>query len=184
MPFFVLTLKQSNVNRPQWRAIVLFLLIGWMILMIARTREYDLQAKGIDEVLSRMEPKNRALSLIFDSTPETNIAPVFLHFPSWYSAKKQGVVDVSFALFHPELVAYKESAIPSVGIGYEWDPQTFNWRGWGADKYRYFVVHAPFDFGASLAYGSPCQIYFVTRSENWWLYERDSKCNPTLRLPD
>ena len=178
LPFFVIGLERSQAERPAWRAAIVFLLIGWMTVTITASRLYAAEARGFTQVLSAMEPGERALSLMFIQTSKASPAPVFLHFPAWYSATKQGVVDMNFAVFPVELVRYKPSVPPPNPIVSEWHPQTFRWKEWRGGTYRYFVVHAPVDLGYRLFGRAPCSVSLVARADNWWLYEKDSSCNP------
>jgi hypothetical protein len=140
------------------------------------TVRYDAEARGFREVMSAMQPNERALSLMLMQHMNASPAPVFLHFPAWYSATKQGVVDMNFAMFPVALVRYRPSLPsqdPSVS---EWHPQTFRWAEWRGDMYRYFVVHAPVDLKYRLFGWAPCPVSLVAHSDNWWLYENDPQC--------
>lgn len=176
LPFFLLTLQRSDHERLAWRAATIFLLIAWIILTSTKVIRYDAETKGFEQILARMEPNERVLSLMFLKDSEVSPAPVFLHFPAWYSAEKKGVVDMSFAVFPIEPVRYRASVPPPDPIVSEWHPQTFRWHEWRGGQYRYFVVHAPVDLGYRLFAWAPCPVRLVTRSDNWWLYEKDSPC--------
>jgi hypothetical protein len=178
LPFFVIGLERSPAVRPIWRVAVIFLLIGWMAVTISASRLYAAEARGFTQVLSAMQPGERALSLMFIKTSEASPAPVFLHFPAWYSATKQGVVDMNFAVFPVVLVRYRTSVPPPDPTVSEWHPQTFRWREWRGGDYRYFVVHAPLDLGYRLFAWAPCPVSLVARSDSWWLYEKDPRCGP------
>jgi hypothetical protein len=147
-------------------------------MTISATLRYDAEARGFKQILSDMEPNQRALSLMFIQTSQGFPAPVFLHFPAWYSATKQGVVDVNFAVFAVELVRYRPGEVPTDPMVSEWHPQTFRWSQWHGGMYRYFVVHAPVDLGYRLFGWAPCPVSLVAHSDNWWLYEKDPRCNP------
>jgi hypothetical protein len=177
LPFFVIGLEGSQVARSVWRAAVIFLLVGWMTLTVSASRLYAAEARGFAHILSAMEPGERALSLMFIKTSEASPAPVFLHFPAWYSATKQGVVDRNFAVFPVVLVRFRPSVPPPDPIVSEWHPQTFRWREWRGGTYRYFVVHAPLDLGYRLFAWAPCPVSLVAHSDNWWLYEKDARCS-------
>jgi hypothetical protein len=180
LPFFVIGLEQPKALRPAWRGALLVLLIGWIAFTTSRAIRYDAVARDFDHVLSSMEPNQRALSLVFVPDSELYSSPVFLHFPAWYSATKEGVVDMNFALWPTELVLYRPADTPPVKIGFEWNPQTFTWSHWGADAYRYFVVRAPFEAGRELFRLAPCRVSLVAHSGDWWLYEKAPSCSPSL----
>ncbi len=176
LPFFLLGMGPSEKIRPAFRAAVVVVIIGWMVILTARTMRYDSDARDFNQILSKMDSNQRALSLMFLRDTESFPSAVFLHFPAWYSAQKMGVVDCSFALFYPELVAYKPSNIPAVQEGFEWVPQAFTWDGTHGGDYRYFVVHAPIDLGGFLFPRAPCRITLAAHSNLWWLYEKDPRC--------
>ncbi len=178
LPFFLLILRRGDGERPAWRAVAVFLLIGWIVIASAKVVRYEAEVRGFDQVLSRIEPNQRVLSLMFLQNAEVSPAPVFLHFPAWYSATKKGVVDMNFAVFPIEPVRYLPSVPRPDPIVSEWHPQTFRWREWRGGTYRYFVVHAPVDLGYRLFAWAPCPVSLVARSDNWWLYEKDPRCNP------
>ena len=154
----------------------LILVVGfWTTYVSWQTLVYEREAGGFTQVLARMEPGERALSLIFHPNSEASIAPSFLHYPAWYSALKGGVVDPSFAWTHVELVQYRPEARPVAGVfGFEWNPQAFEWSTYQGERYRYFVARSPVDLGWSLFHAAPCRIDLVIHAGEWWLYERTS----------
>ncbi len=183
LPFFLMTLQHAEVERPALRRAVVFLLIGWIAIASAKVIRYNAEVKGFDEVLSKMEPNERVLSLMFLHFSDESPAPVFLHFPAWYSAKKHGVVDMNFAVFPIEPVRYNSTVpAPDPSVS-EWHPQSFRWTVWRGDTYRYFVVHAQFDLGYRLFAWAPCPVSLVAQSGNWWLYEKDPRCTSTDASP-
>ncbi|MGA3128947.1 MAG: hypothetical protein ABSD13_19810 [Candidatus Korobacteraceae bacterium] len=99
------------------------MLVAWISMTISATLRYDAEARGFKQILSDMEPNQRALSLMFIQTSQGFPAPVFLHFPAWYSATKQGVVDVNFAVFAVELVRYRPGEVPTDPMVSEIRPQ-------------------------------------------------------------
>lgn len=116
LPFFVVGLGRSCALRPVWRGAVIVLLIAWIALMTSNAIRYDADARGFEQILSSMEPNQRALSLMFIQGNELYPSPVFLHFPAWYSATKEGVVDMNFALWPTELIRYRPDKVPRVRI--------------------------------------------------------------------
>jgi hypothetical protein len=176
LPFFVLGMERSSTSRPAWRAAPVFILLAWICVLISVTENYEIEAKGFTQILSAMQPNQRALSLMFLQNTKASPAPVFLHLPAWYSATKQGVVDMSFAVFPVALVRYRPTLPSQDRSVSEWRPETFEWETWHGDLYRYFVVHATVDLGPRLFGRAPCPVSLVTRSDNWWLYEKDPQC--------
>ncbi len=176
LPFFVIGLGTGTSSRPTWRAAILPLLFAWISIIIVATLTFEAEAAGFNQLLSAMEPNQRTLSLMFMQATKASPAPVFVHYPAWYSATKQGVVDMNFAAFPVALVRYRPSLPPGDPSVSEWYPQTFRWSTWRGGAYRYFVVHAPVDLGYRLFGWVPCPVSLVTRSGNWWLYEKEPRC--------
>jgi hypothetical protein len=148
----------------------------WVAVVSQRALRFNSEIKGFPEILASMEPGQRVLSLIFDRHDPAAIAPVFLHFPAWYSAQKQGVVDVNFALFNVEPVTYRRENPPAVKLGFEWNPEKFDWRANHGELYRYFLVRTPPDLHYEdikefLFKGATCPISLRYRENGWWLYE-------------
>jgi hypothetical protein len=176
LPFFLIGLKPPETPRPLWRAVAVFLIVGWMGFFTARTMRYDSDARDFNQILSKMDPNQRALSLMFTNGSDSFPTPVFIHFPAWYSATKNGVVDGSFSRGYQMLVVYKPFKSPTGQEGIEWFPQTFNWNRTHGGDYRYFVVHAPVDMGLKLFRGARCRVTLTAHSNLWWLYEKDPQC--------
>lgn len=177
LPFFVIGLQKSASSQLAWRAATVFVLVAWISIIVAQTMSFEAEARGFKQIASAMAPNERALSLMFLQDTKASPAPVFVHFPGWYSATKNGVVDMNFAVFPVALVRYRPSLSAQDPTVSEWHPQTFRWRAWRGSQYRYFVVHAPVDLGYRLFEWAPCPVTLVTQAGNWWLYEKDSRCS-------
>jgi hypothetical protein len=153
------------------------LVIGLIVAAAQRAAAFSRETIGFQEALSRMEPGQRVLSLAFDHEDGVSIAPTFLHFPSWYAAQKQGIVDPSAAMMHPELVVYRPGQTPEAVLwDFEWDPEEFNWSDYSGEQYRYFVVRSRADMESSLFSHASCPISLRFHQEEWWLYERAAVC--------
>jgi hypothetical protein len=195
LPFFLCVLTAPRATPPLGRVVVVLFVVFWVILLGIRTLRCNADAQGFAKILDAMEPNQRALSLIFNPwpteqppsasggliaffAPVTDLvrAPVFVHYPQWYSAMRMGVVDVSFALVYSELVVYRSDRMPAVELGFELEPETFSWSRVDGGLYRYFIFRAPVDPGASLFRDAPCRVALVARSNEWWLYEKDPQC--------
>ena len=150
---------------------------GWIAYMSINALQFNREADGFQNILSKMEPNNRAISLIFSRDDSHSIAPTFIHFPAWYSAIKNGVTNPSFAETYIEPVTYKKEYIPKANFqGFAWNPQLFNWPRHEGYQYDYFVVRAPVDVGAFIFRTAPCRIQLVAQSQKWWLYRPAPEC--------
>lgn len=179
LPLFLITLQQpADRPWPRWTWPVATLLVaGWIGVVSTNVLHYEAEAAGFDAIVGHMEPAQRALGLEFERDSRGTIAPPFLHFASWYSALKGGVVDPNFAGTHVQLVLYKPEARPPARLGFEWVPRLFDWNLLRGGDYRYFVVKAEADHGPWIFGGSPCGGRLVHHVNHWWLYERNT-CGP------
>jgi hypothetical protein len=152
---------------------------GWIGYMSVHAVQLNKDMEGFDDVVAKMEPGRRALSLVFQRDDSHSIAPVFLHFPSWYAALKSGITDPSFANSLQLPVIFKPEHVPKAKpYGFEWNPQWFDWQRFDGGLYDYFVVRAPVDTAGYLFKNSPCAVALAARSGQWWLYQKDPQCQP------
>lgn len=84
------------------------------------SKEFEIFIEGLDS-------NKRVLSLVFDKESYSLSNPfVYLHFPLWYQAEKQGFVDFNFAWFSPQVVRFNVDMAPEVRPSFEWLPHEFN----------------------------------------------------------
>ena len=181
LPLFLITLTEPAGRRwPRWLWPACALVVtGWIGFVSANAIRYQADADGFEQILARMEPRDRALSVIFDRDSDGTIAPPFLHFPAWYSAVKGGLVDPSAAGLHVELVLFRPGSEPPARLlAFEWNPGVFEWERFGGARYRYFVVRAPLDLGARMFQGATCAVRLAHHVNSWWLYEKAPGCAP------
>jgi hypothetical protein len=180
LPLFLITLRQPEGRTwPRWTwAACALIVAGWIGVVAINAREYEADAGGFEEILAHMAPGERALSVVFDRDSRGTIAPPFLHFPSWYSALKSGLVDPSGAAgwaFMP--VQYRPEWLPPLRtLGFEWTPGLFDWKASGGAHYRYFIVRAPRDLGPEMFRQATCRIHLAYQVNHWWLFEKDPGC--------
>ena len=86
----------------------------WIGYMSVHAVQFNKDMEGFDDVVAKMEPGKRALSLVFQRDDSHSIAPVFLHFPSWYAALKSGITDPSFAQL-PAVAGYLQTGTCAQG---------------------------------------------------------------------
>lgn len=136
--------------------------------------------RGFSQLLAEMAPKERVLSLVVYPESGVGIAPLFLHFPAWYTAEKGGFTDPSFASLGIEPICFRKDSVPPARTtGFEWFPGSFTWGSHEGSLYRYFVVKFPADAGPHFFRAATCSVRLIDHSGEWWLYEADSKCGST-----
>ncbi|MBC8733171.1 hypothetical protein [Paraburkholderia sp. UCT2] len=138
-----------------------------------RLHRFAVENAPLDALLSRTEPDQRALSLIFDrASPAYRSPAAYEHQSLWYQAEKHGFVDPNFATYVPQIARFRPGMMPMAPLTLEHDPAGFEWNKDNGRLYRYFFVRKegplPKDFFAN----SECDVALVTHEGEWSLYER------------
>ena len=180
VPLFLFALEApsaANTRSIIFNSVAVLVVAGLFTSAVVRAATFRRETEGFQRALALMAPGQRILSLPFDHEDGVSIAPTFLHFPSWYTAQKQGVVDPNAAIFLPELVTYRPGAAPEAVLeDFEWEPYEFDWDDYSAGQYRYFLVRSQQDVTAKLFSTAPCTLNLLLHQEKWWLYERGPDC--------
>jgi hypothetical protein len=158
------------------RMVTPILMLIWVGVICSRVAHFSKEARGFGEMLARMKPNQRALSMVFYPYSDVSIAEVFLHFPQWYAAEKDGIVDPNFSTSGNVLVLYREGRAPLVPPHFDLRPDLFNWTADDGASYRYFIVRGKEDYGRFLFRDATCDISLSSHQNGWWLYERADHC--------
>jgi len=135
------------------------------------------EQRSFETVLSAAAPGERALALIFDAASEVDDDDeAYLHHALWYQADRHGFVDFNFAAFHPQIARFRPGRIPPAGERLAMNPQQFDWRANGGDRYRYIFVRSDGPPPARALAGAPCPPALVAAAGKWRLYERRASC--------
>lgn len=184
VPLFLFLLRESSTKQTTQiltRLAALLLVLGCIASATQKARAFSRETEGFQHALAYMQPGERVLSLAFDHEDGISIAPTFLHFPQWYAAQKQGFVDPSAAMMHPELVIFRKGEAPEAVLwDFEWDPEEFVWDDYSGEQYRYFVVRSGEDKSATLFAQAPHPVKLLFHQDDWWLYEY---VDPDLTAP-
>lgn len=130
---------------------------------------YAKESIAFQKVLEKMEPEKRALGLVFFRNSAFYTAPTYLHYPVWYQATRQGLVDFNFASFFPQVVKYKPESLPPADPNFVWMPQTFQWQAHEKYNYTYFLVKHPQDLSMNIFPGNEAEL--IMNTGEWWLYK-------------
>ena len=158
------------------RTVTPLLVLIWVGVICVRAAQFNKEARGFGEMLAQMKPGQRVLSLVFGPLSDVSIAPVFLHFPQWYAAEKEGIVDPGFATATNVLVLYRERKTRLVPETLDWRPGSFDWTADDGASYRYFIVRGKDDHGPLLFRDASCDVSLRFHQGEWWLYERADHC--------
>jgi len=129
-------------------------------------------SKGFEAILTYLDPGQRALSLMFDKGVAGDDSILFVQFPAWYSAERQGFVDPNFAWFPPMIVRFQPTTFPPVNTGFAMHPDWFEWKRDRGDDYRYFIVRHIRPDAQKLFKNAPCAPKQLVQRGNWTVYER------------
>lgn len=192
LPFWAFIFVQPKYNTADgahtrsmaaiWRLIMPVLSIFALAIHAYCHFEFKKESANFEEILAAMEAKQRGLMLIYDKS--SDVYPginSYLHYPAWYQAEKQGLVDFNFAVFFSQIIRFKYSHIPTSILRYGYSPELFDWdknQGW---QYRYFIVRSDKQAIDNIIKKPNCLPTLTKLSGQWALYEND-KCYEPARF--
>jgi hypothetical protein len=165
---------QTKLNR-HVSASVLLVVTVWTVLGLHTVwaLRFARESADFDAVMRAMEPRQRALSLIFDrGSAAVRNDLLYLHFGVWYQVEKQGLVDFNFAWFPPQIVRFRTDRLPAVRPLFEWKPESFNWAQHRGGDYRYFLVRHDEPVPAALFSGAACAPQVLVAEGRWTVFEQ------------
>jgi len=186
LPLFLILLESRPTRpTPRWAWPVCGALVaGWIGVVSMNAVHYEAEAAGLDQLIQRMEPGQRALGFAFERDSAGTIAPPFLHFGAWYSAVKGGVVDPNGAATMAAPVFYLPDKRPVARpFSFEWVPGLFDWPLFHGEQYRYFIAKAPEDMGPWMFRHASCNTRLLYHVNHWWLYEKEPLCTAVSATP-
>ncbi len=180
IPFYLLTLEAPQANDPvQYRGIAWLGVAGIILLFVSNEavmmNGFNSESAGFERIMQQMDNGKRVLMLMFMRGSDYSPAPVYLHFPLWYQAEKQGLVEFNAASEYTPWVQFKSNMLAPADVqGFEWNPQLFDWNRTQANLYDYFVIRAPIAPGQYIFKSHLCQVQMIANVGNWWLYGKRS----------
>ncbi len=171
VPLWLMVWDAPSSGSHRFEFLGMVIITAWIVLNTARFASFARETQAFDRIMAAMEPGQYAAMLIVDNRSPLFATPVYLHFPAWYQATKNGIVDFNFADFHPQVVRYRQDRGPRVHEQLGWAPWRFQWDRDGGSTYRYFVVKSDVDFAPLLFKEKEGSVALVARNEWWWLYE-------------
>lgn len=154
--------------------LVLLVILCWGILGVHTLRSWRFaqESASFDAILEHLEPGQRALALVFDPYSDADGGLwAYLHYPAWYQAEKQGLVDLNFAWAPPQIVRFRPDRLPAVEPGFEWHPERFDWARHHGSDYRYFFVRSTKPLPDALFKGADCPPTLVQSADAWRVFE-------------
>ena len=135
-------------------------------------RLFEREVSHFDQVIEQTEPGKHLLSMIFEQNSRVARFSPFLHYGSYYRARKGGVASFSFAELPQSPLRY----IPGMGpppkpAGWEWHALDYNNAREGP-YYDYWLVHGYVDPLARLNLATGPKWKLKVRDGEWALYEK------------
>lgn len=180
LPFFALMLSpalsdtsRKDAGETLWERIGLWVIsaivVACMVINACQFSRFDAESRDFDLAVSKIPEGGRALALIFDKRSDAarNHA-LYTHYASWYQAEHGGIVDFSFAWFHPQMVRYKQ--LPPVKPEFEWHPETLDWEMNRVSDYDYLIVRSLNHQEDAVLEKAPCPPRLAAESGPWRIY--------------
>lgn len=183
VPFLLVALEprlpaiENGVSQVRRAAVLVAgLLVGLHVAIVGlNMRGFGRESAEFQTVLEAATPGARAVQMSIDRISLFSPAPAYLHFASWYSAEKQGIVDFSFSEFAVAVVRHRDGYKTLFPSGFEWNPGAFIElsKDPRVAEYRYFFVRSKADVARPLFSSMPEQPEEVMASGSWRLYRAE-----------
>ncbi|MBS2022614.1 MAG: hypothetical protein JST92_09405 [Deltaproteobacteria bacterium] len=142
-------------------------------IAIKNIRVFEEEVGPFDRVLEQAEPGKHLLSMIVDQNSRVAKFSAFLHFGSYYRARKGGIASFSFAELPQSPLRYKpQTAPPAKPPGWEWHAFAFDNVREGP-YYDYILLHGNVDPLPRVMQNGGPKWRLKTREGSWSLYERE-----------
>jgi len=164
--------ERTPTETIRWHWLGIFAVFIWAGTNTLRFSAFNLETIGFEKIMTEMEPGKRSLSIVAMKNSSQFTAPVFLHFPSWYQAEQNGIVDYNFGMFYGTMVRYKQEKRPPDTGMLSWVPDSFEWQKFRGDDYDYFVIRSRTDVSAEVFKDHRSSVELVGNEQMWWLYKR------------
>jgi hypothetical protein len=164
--------RMGSMVQPWLRPAVSAVCVLSLGIHLGQAYLFSRETRDFEAVLEKAQPRQRALSLIFDNRSDAGVTAPYLHFPAWYQADKHGFVDFNFAVSHIEIVRFRRHSL--FDDDFAWNPDRFRWNIHGGSTYRYFFVRSSSPLPSNLFAGADCQPVLIAQSGLWKLFEHRS----------
>ena len=172
-------LLQSRLGARLALPLLIILCLSILSVKSISSWKFGHETADIDSIISTLEPKHRAANLLFyrDSVADGN-AKIYAHYPAWYQAEKQGLVDFNFAWFPPQIVRYRPDHLPAITPEDDWRPDRFGWLKNRGSDYTYFFVRQIAEPGKAmpkdLFKGADCRPEVLIKRGSWTVFKQQN----------
>lgn len=142
-----------------------------------RFRVTDEEMGELAQALEHTEPGRRLMGLIYDQGSEVLPFATYLHAHQYYQARVGGMACFGFVEFPKSPVQWAEGAAPPpFPPRFEWTPQRYDHRTWGAHFDYWLIRHPPGrppQNPLRVPPGAPDAPRMLFESSRWTLYGRE-----------
>lgn len=150
-------------------AAIFLALLGWHCI---RVLTFNREVAGYVDVMEQAEPEGRVLMMAFNPLSHASTAPLLVHFSGWYQAERDGLSEYSFSEFWGVPARFRSDAPTTIGQGFEWRPDTFDWQQHSGELYDYFLIRHAANADTWIHERTDGRAVLVARSGEWQLYGR------------
>jgi hypothetical protein len=159
------------LGRRTWRrmpALLAILSFGWLLILGGRFAAVERELRPLLPLLDQLPERGKLLSIRVIQDENAFRIPLVIHQSAWYTARRQGQTDFSFAAFATELVRYVPGRLPAIPQGFEHKPWRYDAFALAGDYYDFWLIYAPPDAFVDLP---PERFRLRDRTAFWRLYE-------------
>lgn len=172
------------VARRSWKLAPLLigvLSFGWLAILGGRFAAVEEELRPLLPMLDQLPARGKLLAIRVSQDQNAFAVPMVIHQPAWYTVRREGQVDFSFAAFQTELVRYVPGRKPEIPQGFEHHPWAYDNFALAGDYYDFWLIYAPPDAEVTLP---PERFRLRDRTVFWRLYELRRAPEYLERAPD
>lgn len=166
LPLLLLAPSVAMANR----FIRLLCLVAVCAVAVNAWRAIDLnrQLAGLQDLIADMPAAQHVLAVSYAYQSPGFIAPMLLHAGQWYGARRNGLVDPSFAATDLQPVRYRPGKVPyaTIGNGFDWMPSAHVFAQFHDPRHDAYLIHGTM---AEFEAHTGCRIIGRTHHHDAWL---------------
>lgn len=155
--------------------------ISCIVVNCLRAADVNRQLSGLQDIIAVMPAQQHVLAVSYSYQSDGFIAPVLLHAGQWYGARKNGLVDPSFAATDLQPIRYRPGKTPyaTIGNGFDWVPTAHAWTQFNDARHTSYLVHGSI---AEFEAHTGCKVTGRHDSiGHWSTFQRSAIAHPRCR---